>query len=165
VGTNGEQHVRIELTQGYSAEIDFSDWWKVQGYTWRAHIVPKTVYAVTRIRDRGNVYMHRLIKPSPEGLQIDHEDGDGLNNRYVNLRHATSKQNSANAYRAHNATGYIGVSAAPSGRWTARVKKDGTLRGLGTFDTAEEAARVRDAWVLAEYGEFAILNFPVEDKP
>jgi hypothetical protein len=149
----------IRLTQGYQTEIDFSDWWKVQGYSWFAHPRPHTVYAVAT-KGKNTVYMHRLIKPPPDGLVTDHRDGNGLNNRYSNLRSATYKQSNANTYRAQNATGYIGVSKTPAGRWQARGRANGQRITLGVFDTAEEAARAVDTNNLIEYGEFAVLNFP-----
>lgn len=156
----------VELTQGYHAEIDFSDWWRIRGYTWRARVSPRTVYAVgSRSAAEHNVHMHWLIKPPPDGLRIDHIDGDGLNNRWNNLRFATNRQNSFNAYRPLSQSGYIGVKQQTSGRWFARAQKDGKQCHLGTYDTPEEAARAYDAFILADRGEFAVLNFPPVGGP
>lgn len=151
----------VELTQGYTAEIDFSDWWKVKDYSWFAHVRSHTVYACSSWPKGHTTYMHSLIRPAPPGLWVDHIDGNGLHNRWNNLRHATPKQSNANAYRVQNATGYVGVSETPAGMWRARARKGGVRFHIGVFDTAEEAARAHDAWTLAEYGEFAVLNFPM----
>ena len=153
----------VALTQGYQAEIDFSDWWKVQGYSWFAHVRSHTVYACASWPKGQTTYMHRLINPPPGGLWVDHIDGNGLNNRWNNLRHATPKQSNANAFRPQNATGFIGVSETPAGRWQARARKEGKRYHIGVFDTAEEAARAYDAWTLVEYGPFSVLNYTPED--
>jgi HNH endonuclease len=160
----GQNTMMLELTQGYRTEIDFCDWWKVQGYRWFAHVRKNTVYAVASPKKGVTVYMHRQIKQPPEGKWTDHADGNGLNNRWDNLRIATPSQNNANAYRPANASGYIGVNATPAGRWQARARRDGVRYHIGVFDTAEEAARAYDEWTAMEYGRFAVLNFPVEDK-
>ena len=149
----------IALTRGYHTEIDFSDWWKVQGHSWYVSIRPNSAYAIAS-KNGTTVSMHRLIKPPPEGMQIDHKDGNGLHNRWDNLRVATSKQNNANAFRVENSTGFIGVNLSSNGRWGARAVIDGKRQHIGTFDTAEEAAHAYDKWTLKEYGEFAQLNFP-----
>lgn len=154
----------ISLSQGLDAEIDDEDWEKVKNYKWFAHVRPKRTYAVSSSIKGKTIYMHRLILSAPENMEVDHKDGDGLNNRRDNLRFATSKQNNANAYRAQNVSGYVGVNVTPAGRWQARARKGGTRYHIGVFDTAEEAARAYDAWTLAEYGEFAVLNFP-EGQP
>jgi len=152
--------MQIDLSQGYKAEIDFSDWWKLKGRKWFAHVRPRTVYVCSSSKKGTTVYLHRHIMDAPDDMQVDHIDGDGLNNRRSNLRLATSAQNNANALRAANATGYIGVSFREGGRYQARGRKDGIRYSIGMYDTAEEAARAYDEWTLKAYGPFAVLNFP-----
>jgi hypothetical protein len=156
----------IELTQGYHAEIDFSDWWKVQGHKWFAVKRHETWYAETRINDR-NIGMHRLIKP---GDRVDHRDGNGLNNRWNNLRFATHRQNTINAYRAQtdSGSGYRGAVLVRPGRWQARIRDGGRNLSLGVYTTPEDAAKAYDAAATKLHGEFAFLNFPKEpdnDEP
>jgi hypothetical protein len=57
---------------------------------------------------------------------------------------------------------WVGISQVRSGKWTANVTVDRRLRHLGTFDTAEAAARARDAAVLAIPGYRPRLNFPAK---
>ncbi len=81
---------------------------------------------------------------------IDHADGNKLNNRWENLRLATTAQNTANAkLNKNNKSGFKGVSFA-NGKWQARISVN-----LGAFDTPEEAsaAYMRAAKML--WGEFA----------
>jgi hypothetical protein len=97
------------------------------------------------------------------GRDIDHEDGDGLNNRWRNLRLASGTQNQANRPKtARNKTGFKGVSFLKSRKtYFASIKINGKSRTLGYFASAEAAARSYDTAALDLFGEFARLNFPV----
>ena len=89
--------------------------------------------------------------------QVDHEDTDGSNNRWRNLRLATPSQNACNKkIDARNTSGLKGVSWRPRAKkWTARITKDGQAYDFGYFDTFEEAAIVRFCAANLLHGEFA----------
>ena len=85
---------------------------------------------------------HRLVWLHVYGVhpkqEIDHIDGDKLNNRVANLRDVGRAVNAQNLRRPlkHAAVGLLGVS--PSGaKFTARVQIDGRQVYLGTFDTPD----------------------------
>lgn len=107
--------------------------------------------------------MHRLIlglsDPATEG---EHRDGDGLNNRRNNLRVATHPQNCKNQRkRVTNTSGFVGVHwHARLRKYRARITVNYQRISVGCFDSAEEAARARDAKATELHGEFARLNFP-----
>lgn len=125
-------------------------------------------YATTHWRrpdgGRTTMGMHRLIMGAPPfpGAQVDHINGNKLDNRSANLRWATRSQNQANTgLRKTNSSGYKGVYwHKEKGRWRAMISFEGRLRHIDYYDTAEEAARAYDAAAIELFGEFAVLNFP-----
>jgi hypothetical protein len=101
------------------------------------------------IRLAGDFYpAHRLawllvygIDPGP--LEIDHINGDGLDNRIANLRLATRGENSSNSQRHFDtSSGIKGVQRNGSG-YMARIKANGKVHYLGTFRTLEAAIEAR----------------------
>lgn len=74
---------------------------------------------------------------------IDHKDGNPLNNRWANLRKATSQLNAQNRRKPMktNKCGFLGVATKSYG-YEALIKVDGKTKRLGTFDTPEEAHKV-----------------------
>lgn len=97
----------------------------------------------------------------PTGLQIDRINPD-KNYEPGNCRWVSQGQNNANR-RPFSRVGYKNVFRRPSGRYGAQIKKDGRREVIGTFDTAEEAARAHDIRSIELYGEFSHLNFPRSD--
>jgi hypothetical protein len=89
--------------------------------------------------------------------ETDHRDCDGLDNRWPNLREATSTQNKANTRRRRdNTSGFKGVTFNKRDRrFQARIKAGDRERHLGCFDTAEEAYAAYCAAAKEHFGEFA----------
>lgn len=101
---------------------------------------------------------HRLAWLYVYGItpeRIDHIDGDGLNNRILNLRPITMSSNIRKAkIQTNNTSGFKGVSQRKdTGKWSARAKVNGEYKSLGSFDTKEEAFAVYCAKVLEITGE------------
>lgn len=89
--------------------------------------------------------------------QIDHRDGNPLNNCIDNLRAASGSQNQANRGRnKNNTSGYKGVYwDRSSGRWAANIWKNRRKIWLGCHDTAELAHAAYCRAALEHHGEFA----------
>lgn len=110
------------------------------------------------------VLEHRLIWafahaawPS-RSLQIDHVNGDPVDNRLCNLRLATVSQNAGNrrSVRKDSTTGFIGVWCYPSGRrFGARITVGRTTRWLGAFSTPEAAHLAYQRAHVELVGEFS----------
>lgn len=117
-------------------------------------------YVTTRV-DKVSYLTHRLIwawlhAKDPANFDIDHADGNRLNNTWRNLRLATTAQNASNSKtRKHNATGIKGVRISSSGNFQARITKAGVTHHLGTFHTAEEAALAYKKAAERLHGEFS----------
>lgn len=106
------------------------------------------------------------------GGQIDHANGNPDDNAIGNLREATNRENSRNRrVDRESITGLKGVyHRQRKNGYQARIFVDGKRVTVGSYASAEEAARAYDASALQHFGEFARLNFPreqlqsVEDK-
>lgn len=116
--------------------------------------INRTGYLVVGI-DRRYYYVHRIIWKLVTGDdpidQIDHRDGNRLNNRLANFRPVSNRANIWNSkLRVDNQSGYKGVHYK-RGRWRAVL----TGRGhLGCFTTKEQAAQVWREAAEKQRGEF-----------
>lgn len=154
----------IPVGRARVAFVDAQDVELVSAYSWHAHVRRNgKTYARTGRSGGVRIYMHRPILATADGMETDHRDGDGLNNRRANLRVATPSQNRANgpAYRkrATTASRYRGVHWS-RGAWHASIRIAQELRHLGSFSDEDNAARAYDAAALEAWGEFAHLNLP-----
>lgn len=161
--------VAVPVRPGFTAWIDAADRDLVAGHHWYAlHGHNGKVYAYASVTG-GSVYMHRLIAGTPEGMETDHVNGDGLDNRRANLRLATPSQNRANMGKPRRPDGgrhssrFKGVAWDKSrGLWRAAITVDGRTTNLGRYVCEAEAARAYDSAAAAAWGEFAWLNFSDE---
>jgi hypothetical protein len=91
---------------------------------------------------------HRVIwkmhnKEWPEG-EIDHLDGNRLNNCLWNLRVVSRSGNARNrSLQSNNNSGFSGVSHTKNGTWRASINGGPLKLHLGTFETFEEAVQCR----------------------
>lgn len=76
---------------------------------------------------------------------VDHINGNGLDNRWCNLRDVSYSDNSRNAKRfITNTSGHTGVYWEISAKkWRARIYLDGKLKDLGCFEHIENAVLAR----------------------
>lgn len=126
-------------------------------WTW---FLDKDGYAVRFTTSKGKrltMGMHRMLV---KGEEVDHIDGDKLNNRLSNLRALTHQQNIYNN-RAHRdgSSIYKGVSRRGN-RWRAQITKNGQKIMLGNFPEERYAAYAYDIAARDLFGQHAHLNFP-----
>jgi hypothetical protein len=111
--------------------------------------------------DRQFDYAHRLAWLYMTGewplADVDHKNGDPSDNRWTNLRQATTTQNLANSRKpANNTSGYKGACwDAEKRKWLASIKVNGRTKFLGRFNCPAEAHRVYVEAAKKLHGEFA----------
>ena len=153
----------VPLTRGLFARVDIADALRVMERRWCAVSKKQTFYAVRALCDggRSTLSMHRFLLNAPVGVQVDHIDGNGLNNSRVNLRFATNAMNSANRMKRPGTTSrYKGVHWNKQyGKWRAEITVNWKHLHIGTFDDEIAAACAYDAAARQHFGEFARTNF------
>lgn len=162
-GVPGARWVR--LTKGLFVLVDVADYQWATQYKWHTDSTGR--YAARAIprgeRSPGgghDVYMHRELLPVPAGIEVDHVNGNGLDNRRANLREATHQNNLWNAApRGGKRSQYKGVTWTTSGnKWRAAVQGE----HIGAYAAERDAARAYDREARRRFGVFARLNFPDE---
>lgn len=157
---NGDGTCTVTLTKGKVAIIDAADAEAVARHTWCI----QGKYAATNMwNPQRLVRLHRFLMDPPEGMEVDHIDGDGLNCRRSNMRIVTRRQNQWNNH-GRGVNPYVGI-CKEGRRWRPVFVDDGTMHWLGTFETPEEAALMRDYVAWSVRGEHAYLNFPDKVRP
>jgi hypothetical protein len=160
---HGKQHVTLRGNGPKFAVVDQADLALVAPHKWRAHLNHKTWYAVS---SKG-VLMHRLIAGISHlgrAVEVDHKDGDGLNNTRDNIRIVRRSVNLQNRRKFSNSnkSKYVGIKPSQNGKkWLARIYLNKKPILLGTHATELEAARAYDIAALKLYGPEARLNVPV----
>lgn len=99
--------------------------------------------------------LHREIMGDPEGMVVDHINGDPSDNRRENLRVCSQEENLRNrACAKHNKLGIKGVFVH-RGRYRAQISVNGLRIHLGDFDTPELAQAAYVSAANKHHGEFA----------
>jgi hypothetical protein len=155
---------QIPLTQGLFATVDNDMYDYLMQWKWQAIKRGKLFHAIRTERklfSKKTIYMHRVIMNTPDGMDVDHIDGNGLNNTRANLRNCTRAQNSRNSGKqSNNNSGYVGVTwHRHHQRWVANIGINGKRVCLGYFVEIEDAARAYDQAAKEYFGEFANTNF------
>lgn len=147
----------IELSQGFVALVDDDKFDEINKHKWYCHhgyAIRKEGEATPQINMEHVVFGHVT--------KLDHNDGNRLNNQLWNLRPVTHSVNIQKAkLRSTNTSGFRGVNFhKATGKWIARITKDNIRLDLGSFSTAEEAAKVYDEAAFKLFGALAAFNFP-----
>jgi hypothetical protein len=160
-----EDVAHVPLTQGYEAIIDAEDVHLVEGYNWcvKKDTCRITQYALANFKSQRSytlVRMHRvLMGVNDSKVHVDHINGNGLDNRKINLRLATNQENLFNSRKPrNNSSGYKGVSWSKSmNKWMASIQMSKRLY-LGAFDCPKEAYEAYCKAAKELHGDFHNLG-------
>jgi len=152
----------VPLTKGLEALVSPQDFDMVREFKWCATRGGRTSYASRQVRSSDGKWsvglMHRLIMAPPQGLLVDHINGNGLDNRRENLRLCSHAENIRNQQsRLGTSSRFKGVWMH-SGKWAAMIEHNGDKINLGRFDCEERAARQYDRAARVFFGRFARTN-------
>lgn len=130
----------IPLTQGKVAIVDDEDYPKLIKFKWHARKNKNTFYAGTHQKSNDPIIlMHRLILNPPKGMQTDHINGNGLDNRKENLRAVTHRQNCQNKH-IKKSSRFPGVTwSKQHKKWKAQIEINGKNKHLGNYTSEKEA--------------------------
>jgi hypothetical protein len=135
---------------------------------------PKTYYVVGKNQGQfpgqsgTYVSLHRVLTNAPRGLDVDHVNHDGLDNRSANLRLATRSQNLLNRKgpQSNNKSGWLGVyfvrEREREGRgrsrsgYVAQLRVDGRRYRSSIRGTPQEAS----AWYWSKRRGLGIPDSP-----
>jgi HNH endonuclease len=159
----GDLCLRIPLTKGYSVIVDVYEYKKLIKIKWSTTFKRKDgkPYATCIPLGGGTSKresMHRMIMGMPDGVEVDHINGDTLDNRRANLRLATRSQNGKNvSIRKSNKSGVKGVCWIAN-RWVAQITVNMKHLYLGRFRNIEDARKAYNEAAKKYHGEFARLS-------
>ena len=133
----------IILNNDMLSFVDDEDYEELNKFKWTAHINGKNYYA-----DRHEpithktITMHRHILKFPvKGIDIDHIDGNGLNNQKSNLRMISHRENGQNLHNVKKTSKYPGVFWSKiANKWSTQIRFGKGKRHIGNFDNEIDAA-------------------------
>lgn len=164
---------RIPLAQDKFALVDDIDYKRVSQYHWRWKRKGGDIYYAYRRKEskgrRTSISMHRFILrlSSNEKRLVDHRNFNGLDNRKVNLRLATTQENCRHSRKHRDCTHsrYKGVYWEQGRKqWRAYIYLNKKKIWLGRFVDEKEAARAYNKKAKEMFGEYALLNNIVFNK-
>jgi hypothetical protein len=127
----------IPLVGGKVALVDDNNYDQLLKFKWYYVDHKYTFYAM---RHPGTVYMHRELLKHCLNMEIDHIDGNGLNNQKSNLRVVTTRQNLQNLH-VPKTSKYPGVSwMRHNSRWVAQIRVNNVNKYIGVFKNEHDAA-------------------------
>ena len=151
----------IPLTCRTYAIVDTGNLRNLNLYRWSLGGYKKGTRYARRSEKGQTIYMHREIMNAPEGMEIDHINGNGLDNRSANLRICTKAQNQQNSKkRTGKSSVFKGISwETDRKKWRASIVVNKKRICIGRFISEIDAAKAYDVEALSYFGEYARTNF------
>lgn len=149
------KQIPVHSRQGIVAYclVDDTDYDELSQYRWSftgTRKGKKRLYVSRGTGNGGRMLIHRQIMGMKKGdrTQVDHKDGNPLNNQRSNLRKATNALNSQNQISVPGSkSSYRGVSFKKDlGKWQAYARLNGKQHHLGYFHNEQDAANTASEW-------------------
>ncbi len=168
----------IPLTKGYVTVVDDKNYNYLMQWKWCVRIPNSSSncvkpYAIRNLSVderslgmRHQIHMHRIIAQAPDNMQVDHINGNTLDNRECNLRLCNNQENSRNQVKkvtANITSLYKGVRKNHMSKWGASIVVNHRNICIGYYHTEEMAALMYNKKAIEIFKEFAKLN--VLDMP
>lgn len=157
---NDDGTASLILTNGYVATIDSADIDLVSGRNWFVAISGDgRPYVSSKVpRSRRRVFLHRFLLNPPDGMVVDHRNGNGLDNRRSNIRICTQAENVRNNRGVAGKTSQFKGVSFWNGWWIATITSHGKQIRIGQFSTERAAALAYNDAANRLHGEFAYIN-------
>lgn len=139
------------------SRIDENTWPIIKKYKW----LLVQGYVATKI-DGKRIYLHRFLMNMPNGKEIDHINGNRLDNRICNLRICSHSENQRNKGKliGQYTSNYKGICWRKfQKQWRATIRFKNRKHLIGYFKNEIDAAIAYDLWARELHGKFARLNF------
>lgn len=139
--------------------VDDEEFDLLSSLRWQINSRGYAVHGKTVNKKHIKIFMHRVIMRAPKDLEVDHINGNKLDNRKGNLRLATGSENRANSFKARGSSRYKGVCwNKRAKRWQAQITYRNTTYYLGLFANEITAAKKYNEIAVQRFGQFARLN-------
>ena len=157
------EHAFVRLTKWHTALVDADDLPIIAGHLWCVDAKRGRDYAIRAVGPKAKrrfVYMHRDVLRAPDGFDVDHiNQGDGTDNRKLNLRIADRSMNNANQRPRGGTSKFKGVHFhKQTQKWHAQIRLKSYRKSLGLYSDQEDAALAYDTAAVQLFGEFAATN-------
>ncbi len=142
--------VEIQFNNGLTV-IDREDLPLFAKYSYYIATRNNKSYLIRNLPDKTRtIPFHLDLMGKSESLEIDHLNGNSLDNRKANLRFVTHKENQNNMNKKRNATSkYYGVSFCARKGWQVGIHYNGKRKNLGRFENEKEAALAYNNFIIS----------------
>ncbi|AUR90719.1 hypothetical protein NVP1149O_65 [Vibrio phage 1.149.O._10N.286.55.A12] len=122
----------------YAGKMAGSEWVSFKGKKYLRISINKKHYKAHRLA-------FAIMGVNIDGIEIDHDDGNGLNNKWLNISKSDRNANMQNTRkRSDNTSGCTGVSwHNPNKTWKARIYVNGKEKCIGYFKNKDDAVKAR----------------------
>lgn len=161
-----EQKEHFFLLLSNSSEVsivDKDDYYRFRGFNWKlkddGYVITDSSISAKRRGIAAKLRLHRLILGIEDGPDVDHINGNKLDNRKCNLRRCTRSENLRNRIKSKDVRGVYLRTGKKYSHWFSVIQlpnsKPKKQKYLGSFKTRKEAAQAFIKASLELHGEFS----------